>query len=230
MSKSKKEENKKTKETPKTFLEKLVYVQQKLKAPKNQKNDFGKYTYRSAEDILEAVKPLLGELNLYLKLSDEIVEIGGKTYVRAVATVRDNDQSESATAQARESENRKGMDDAQITGATSSYARKYALNGLFGIDDNKDADTNEYTKQKTLENSAPKAPTPKPKTETPESKKAVEIYTSFTTHFTDRQQANEQWKELVSGKDVKKMTLKELEKFEGEIQDFLIDKIEIKEA
>lgn len=114
-------------------------IQQKLKAPKNQFNSFGNYAYRSAEDILEAVKPLLGDA--YLTISDEIVEVGGRIYVKATATFVDGDFKVSNTAYAREPESKKGMDESQITGATSSYARKYALNGLFLIDDVKDADT-----------------------------------------------------------------------------------------
>lgn len=126
---------------------KLSEIQKKLKAPKNQFNDFGKYHYRSCEDILEAVKPLLGDA--VLTLSDEIVEIGGRVYVKATATLSDGDERSTVTAFAREAENKKGMDESQITGATSSYARKYALNGMFLIDDNKDADaTNQHGKEK----------------------------------------------------------------------------------
>jgi hypothetical protein len=127
-------------------MSKLAEIQQALKAPKGQKNSFGNYNYRSCEDILEAVKPLLGEW--HLTLSDDIVEVGGRVYVKATATldlarnaVTDgHGPSYIATAFAREAETKKGMDDAQITGSASSYARKYALNGLFCIDDTKDAD------------------------------------------------------------------------------------------
>jgi len=122
------------------MIAKLSKIQQALKAPKNQFNDFGKYKYRSCEDILEAVKPLLGDL--VLTLSDEVVEVGGRVYVKATAylTTKDGDEIE-VQAFAREPEDRKGMDSSQITGTASSYARKYALNGLFLIDDTKDADT-----------------------------------------------------------------------------------------
>lgn len=126
--------------------ESLKKIQQKLKAPKNQRNNFGNYNYRNCEDILEAVKPLLAEENATLTLSDELVQIGERYYVKATATFAKDDENESVTAYARESESKKGMDDAQITGAASSYARKYALNGLFLIDDTKDADTDEYAK------------------------------------------------------------------------------------
>lgn len=116
----------------------LAEIQQKLNAPKNQLNKFGGYHYRSCEDILTAVKPLLH--GLVLTISDEIVPVNDRVYVKATATITDGIASITATAFARESETRKGMDDSQITGSTSSYARKYALNGLLLIDDNKDAD------------------------------------------------------------------------------------------
>ena len=118
----------------------LNKIQRQLKAPKNQKNSFGNYNYRSCEDILEAVKPLLGD-GIVL-LSDEIALVGDRYYVKATATFSLGSESASVSAYARESLDKKGMDSAQITGAASSYARKYALNGLFCIDDTKDADTN----------------------------------------------------------------------------------------
>ena len=122
------------------MIAKLAKIQKELKAPKNQFNEFAKFKYRSCEDILEAVKPLLGDL--VLMLSDEMVEVGGRVYVKATAMLVDGNHAiEKVTAFARESETKKGMDDSQITGTASSYARKYALNGLFLIDDTKDADT-----------------------------------------------------------------------------------------
>lgn len=126
--------------------EKLLAIQTELKAPKNQRNDFGKFNYRSCEDILEAVKPLLKKHKAALTISDDIVQIGDRYYVKAVARLSDIEDGESIEnpAFARESDTKKGMDESQVTGATSSYARKYALNGLFLIDDNKDADTNEF--------------------------------------------------------------------------------------
>lgn len=133
--------------------EKLLAIQTKLKAPKGQYNSFGKYSYRSAEDILEAVKPLNAEQGVLLTITDEIKEIGGRVYVVATATVSDGSDTLQVSAFAREPENKKGMDESQITGATSSYARKYALNGLYAIDDNKDADTNEHKQQ---QDNAPK--------------------------------------------------------------------------
>ena len=127
--------------------EKLLAIQTKLKAPKGQYNSFGKYSYRSAEDILEAVKPLNAEHGVLLTITDEIKEVGGRIYVVATATVSDGTDELKVSAFAREPENKKGMDDSQITGATSSYARKYALNGLYAIDDNKDVDTDEHKQQ-----------------------------------------------------------------------------------
>lgn len=128
-------------------MDALKKIQQELKAPKGQYNSFGKYKYRSAEDILEAVKPLLGKYDALLTLSDEIIEVGGRIYVKATASFQSVDDTVFISAYAREPDEKKGMDDSQITGTASSYARKYALNGLFLIDDTKDADTDEYRKQ-----------------------------------------------------------------------------------
>ena len=122
-------------------------IQHKLKAPKGQYNSFGKYNYRSCEDILEGVKPLLKEHNLALLIDDEIVQIGERYYVKATAKITDGREIVSATAYAREPDTKKGMDESQITGATSSYARKYALNALLCIDDTKDADTMDNSKK-----------------------------------------------------------------------------------
>lgn len=122
-------------------------IQHKLKAPKGQYNSFGKYNYRSCEDILESVKPLLKEHNLALLIDDEIVQIGERYYVKATAKITDGREIVSATAYAREPDTKKGMDESQITGATSSYARKYALNALLCIDDTKDADTMDNSKK-----------------------------------------------------------------------------------
>ena len=122
-------------------------IQHKLKAPKGQYNSFGKYNYRSCEDILEGVKPLLKEHNLALLIDDEIVQIGERYYVKATAKITDGREFVSATAYAREPDIKKGMDESQITGATSSYARKYALNALLCIDDTKDADTMDNSKK-----------------------------------------------------------------------------------
>ena len=122
-----------------SIIAKLAGVQMKLKAPKSQFNSFGKYNYRNCEDILEAVKPILG--GAIVTLSDEMILVGDRVYVKATATFRSCDDSISVSANAREAVTKKGMDDAQVTGAASSYARKYALNGLFLIDDTKDADS-----------------------------------------------------------------------------------------
>ena len=129
----------------------LLRVQRDLKAPKNQYNSFGKYRYRSCEDILEGVKPILQEYGCAIVLSDTIEQIGDRFYVKATATFYDCDTGESVsnTAYARESDDKKGMDASQITGTASSYARKYALNGLLLIDDTKDADTDENRNETT---------------------------------------------------------------------------------
>lgn len=134
---------------------KLMLIQASLKAPKNQKNAFGGYNYRSCEDILEAVKPLLYDTQTTLTVSDEMVSVGDRIYVKATAILKDAETweiIETNSAYARESESKKWMDDSQITWSTSSYARKYALNWLFCIDDVKDADaTNDHWKSKAVE-------------------------------------------------------------------------------
>lgn len=136
------------KKEEKTFIEKVVSVQRDLKAPKGQYNKFGKYRYRSAEDILNSVKPLLASEGLVLTLEDDVCLIGTRYYIKATAILTDGTHNLVKSAYAREDETHKGSDGAQITGAASSYARKYALNGLFCIDDTKDADaTNDGTTQ-----------------------------------------------------------------------------------
>lgn len=140
------------------IYKKLMGIQTKLKAPKSQRNSFGNYNYRSCEDILEAVKPLLDEFKVALTIKDEIILIGERYYVKATAILIDIDTGDvvEASAYARESEDKRGMDASQLTGATSSYARKYALNGLFAIDDNKDADaTNTHGKDTIKVNMTP---------------------------------------------------------------------------
>jgi hypothetical protein len=126
---------------------KIISIQQHLKAPKNQFNSFGKYKYRSCEDILEGVKPLLHDAGLVQTITDEIVNVGNRYYIKATVSVSDGENTVQVTAFAREPESKKGMDESQITGTASSYARKYALNGMWLIDDTKDADTDEHTNQ-----------------------------------------------------------------------------------
>lgn len=122
-------------------MKELIEIQKELKAPKSQTNSFGKYKYRSLEDILEALKPIMYAKKCYLIINDSVEMVGDRFYIKATATLfNDEGQSVSVTALAREENDKKGMDSAQLTGATSSYARKYALNGLFAIDDTKDAD------------------------------------------------------------------------------------------
>lgn len=129
------------------FYKKMIKVQATLNAPKGQFNSFGKYHYRSCEDIMGALKPLLAAEGLFQSVSDEIVMIGDRHYVKATVTVTDGQTSVTNSALAREDRDKKGMDGAQVTGAASSYARKYALNGMWNIDDSKDADTNEFRDQ-----------------------------------------------------------------------------------
>ena len=138
-----------------SVYKKLIEVQTRLKAPKNQYNSFGKYSYRNCEDILEALKPILKEVGATIIISDEVVPVNERYYVKATVKFIDTETGEvvEASANAREEDNKKGMDSSQLTGSTSSYARKYALNGLFAIDDTKDSDfTNTHDKEKkTLE-------------------------------------------------------------------------------
>lgn len=162
-----------------SLKEKLLNIQAELKAPKGQYNSYGGYNYRSCEDILEAVKPLLKANNCFLTITDDVEQIGDRYYIRAAATITDVEGGERYTnvAYAREEETKKGMDGAQITGTASSYARKYALNGLFLIDDTKDADTDEHAKQTGAE----------PKEEKKATAKQIELI---------RKIAEEQGKEL----------------------------------
>lgn len=144
-----------------TIYEKLLEIQKELKAPKSQYNSFGKYNYRSAEDILEAVKPLCYKNKVVLTLSDDIVLVNERYYVAAHAKLTDVETAEQIviSAYAREEEEKKGMDGSQVTGAASSYARKYALNGMFNIDDTKDSDfTNTGSSKKDSESKKSKAP------------------------------------------------------------------------
>ena len=156
-----------------TLHEKLMHIQEELKAPKNLRNNFGGYNYRNAESILEALKPLLVKYGATVTITDTIEEIGGRIYVKATATIWDNTAAEvkietsgmtmretgkiEVNAYAREAETKKGMDDAQVTGATSSYARKYALNGLFLLDDTEDVDSEAYQKSAREPQSVPQA-------------------------------------------------------------------------
>lgn len=174
--------------TEKTLEESLLEVQSKLKAPKGLRNTFGNYNYRSTEGILEAVKPLLKEEGLTLKLSDSLEAIGDRYYVKATATLKKGSEIEEASAYAREEEIKKGMDSSQITGTSSSYARKYALNGLFLIDDTKDPDTDEYrnqTSKGTTKTAAPSAPS-KPTNDKPYLNKGTESYDKVVKALTEK--------------------------------------------
>ena len=142
------------------IYQKLNMVQSKMKAPKNLFNSFGKYKYRNAESILEAFKPYGKELGLVLMLNDSVEQVGDRVYIKATATlidIEDNSRTE-VSAYAREPMSKKGLDDSQLSGATSSYARKYCLNGLFLLDDTKDADTDEYRTQAENQHKAQNKP------------------------------------------------------------------------
>lgn len=165
-------------------MRRLIEIQQKLKAPKNQRNSFGNYNYRNAEDILEAVKPLLKEQELALILNDEIINVENRFYVKATVTIFDTEGKPIAqsSALAREEENKKGMDGSQVTGASSSYARKYALNGLFAIDDTKDSDfTN--TGNNDIKKSIQKSETINPDLDIIEGLKACSAYSELSAYY-----------------------------------------------
>lgn len=178
-----------------SIYEKLAQVQNELKAPKSQHNSFGKYNYRSAEDILEAVKPLCTHHRLALTLSDEIVFTCGRWHVVASARLQDMDSDKEIVVNgcAREEESKKGMDGAQITGCASSYARKYALNGLFCIDDTKDSDTDEY---RNIQNNADSR-----------GRKASQAQTTKTTTKTSHGGNEAQNKEPETVKDYYEMVI-----------------------
>ena len=173
--------------------EKLLAIQTKVKAPKGQYNKFGNFTYRSAEDILESVKPLNAEQGLVLTLSDEIKEIAGRIYVVATATISDGTDELKVSAFAREPESKKGMDESQITGATSSYARKYALNGLYAIDDNKDADTDEHYNQQNNGNQKAKSQAKEP-TKEEQNKELHDFVKDYKNKFKN---LNVNWQSVV---------------------------------
>jgi len=154
-----------------SLIEKVVRVQSELKAPKGQYNSFGKYNYRSCEDIVEAVKPILKQYGIVLNLSDELVLIGDRYYIKAVAGLTDGTDVLQSTAYAREPQELKGMTDSQISGTASSYARKYALNGLLAIDDTKDPDIDEFAKTTEQE----------PKEEIKATPKQLEILNKYYT-------------------------------------------------
>lgn len=142
-------------------MKELIAIQSELKAPKSQFNKFGGYKYRKAEDILEAVKPLLAKQKCTLIITDDVVLIGNRIYVKATATIKnEKGECEATNGWAREEETKKGMDGSQITGASSSYARKYALNGLFAIDDNADFDTTNDEQQQTQQQAKTQAQQP----------------------------------------------------------------------
>lgn len=184
---------KRKREAYQMWLGNLIRLQNELKAPKNQYNSFGKYKYRSCEDILEGVKPLLAKYGFLLKLSDEIVAVGARYYVKATAVITgDGGFSEAVTAYAREEDSKKGMDGSQVTGTASSYARKYALNGLFLIDDTKDADTDAYKSSQTAKRTtrAPQKPKQEPTVPFKAPKPAPEVKPTTTAGIIDERQCS----------------------------------------
>lgn len=177
------------------LIEKLVKAQTEIKAPKNQWNAFGKYKYRNAEDIQESAKPILADLGLALTLSDTVIQVGGRYYVQATASISDGIGELRVTAFAREDESRKGMTESQVTGCASSYARKYALGGLFLLDDTKDDDSGQTSSQP-----APKQAVLKP-TATSQQDVQLEALLRIEKQFAKTLQ---RWCEL-NGSDFKRM-------------------------
>ena len=195
----------------KTIYEKLLAVQNELKAPKDKRNNFGGYNYRSCEGILEAVKPLLQAQGLMLTIKDEVVNIGDRYYVRATVLLDDiSSNGEIAiTALAREEEAKKGMDASQITGTASSYARKYALNGLFLIDDTKDADTNEFhrtTQENGQKTNVATQPNQPPAKKIALTQKIVDEKLKFILEQTDTDTVKNIWLNLSKMYEINKDT------------------------
>ena len=195
----------------KTIYEKLLAVQNELKAPKDKRNDFGGFNYRSCEGILEAVKPLLQEQGLMLTIKDEVVNIGDRYYVRATVLLDDiSSNGEIAiTALAREEEAKKGMDASQITGTASSYARKYALNGLFLIDDTKDADTDEFhrtTQENGQKTNVATQPNQPPAKKIALTQKIVDEKLKFILEQTDTETVKNIWLNLSKMYEINKDT------------------------
>ena len=195
----------------KTIYEKLLAVQNELKAPKDKRNDFGGFNYRSCEGILEAVKPLLQEQELMLTIKDEVVNIGDRYYIRATVLLDDiSSNGEIAiTALAREEEAKKGMDASQITGTASSYARKYALNGLFLIDDTKDADTDEFhrtTQENGQKTNVATQPNQPPAKKIALTQKIVDEKLKFILEQTDTETVKNIWLNLSKMYEINKDT------------------------
>ena len=195
----------------KTIYEKLLAVQNELKAPKDKRNNFGGYNFRSCEGILEAVKPLLQEQGLMLTIKDEVVNIGDRYYVRATALLDDisSNGEIAVTALAREEEAKKGMDASQITGAASSYARKYALNGLFLIDDTKDADTDEFhrtTQENGQKTNVATQPNQPPAKKIALTQKIVDEKLKFILEQTDTETVKNIWLNLSKMYEINKDT------------------------
>lgn len=187
----------------KNILKKLVIIQSKLKAPKGQYNSFGKYNYRSCEDILENARPLANENNCVIVINDDIKEVAGRYYVEATATLFDAESGEeiSTKALAREADIKKGMDESQITGASSSYARKYALSALFALDDTKDADT--------MDNREPaKKQVSKPATDE-KTKHLTNVFGKMKKHNADKNSILKIMKEKYNKASSKDLTLEE---------------------
>lgn len=204
------------------IYEKLGAIQTRLKAPKSQYNSFGKYNYRNCEDILEALKPFLTETKTSLTINDEVVLIGTRYYIKASVVLYDNESEASvnSTAYAREEETKKGMDGSQITGAASSYARKYALNGMFAIDDTKDADT--PNGKSDGNNAPPKQPARQDNRITKEQ--ATMLYNKLVEYAGTPELAQVTMQSITGKRNTAELTQKDFEEAMAEIQKRISEK------
>lgn len=205
----------------KNILKKLVTIQSKLKAPKGQYNSFGKYNYRSCEDILENARPLANENNCVIVINDDIKEVAGRYYVEATATLFDAESGEeiSTKALAREADIKKGMDESQITGASSSYARKYALSALFALDDTKDADTMDNREQSKQINKPAQKQTQKPIDE--KTKHLSSVFNKMKTHNVSKQGILSILKTNFNKTSSKDLTLEEVKELDENFNNYL---------
>lgn len=208
------------------IYETLAKIQMELKAPKGQFNNFGKYNYRSCEDIIEAVKPLANKYKSLIILSDELVNIGDRYYIKATATLSgiEEEKNISVSAYAREEESKKGMDGSQITGTASSYARKYALNGLFAIDDTKDSDaTNKGEEAKAPAKATPKVvPTKAPDKVAPKEVLSLKSIMEKTMEIYGEEVGKDIIKNYLNKNNYEKTSLVPIEKYQ-EFYNFILD-------
>lgn len=206
---------------PKNILKKLLLIQQELKVPKNQFNAFGKYNYRSCEDILESARPIANKNGCVIVINDDIKEINGRYYVEATITLFDVESGEeiSTKALAREAEPKSGMSESQLTGACSSYARKYALSAMFALDDEKDDDTRDNRQQQSKQNTQPKKTISKPIDE--KTKHLSSVFNKMKTHNVSKQGILSILKTNFNKTSSKDLTLEEVKELDENFNNYL---------